>query len=207
MAKVTKDENFDKIADLMSYGLPAEKIAELTGVSRVTVTRVARCLKAVEAEDFDSILGTSIPRAAIEWACARLGKKLPTENKQSAPVEEQTPVAPTDNTALAIVKLMELVKKNTEAIEEQTRAIDSVILAINAETEMLKSCSAGIKAEIVNTNLATYKCDEKQGNRLGKLTEVMNGCTDDLASLLEKLLDSTNGIKCNVRKGVKEIEK
>ena len=125
----------EKIIALMSIGKTAEKIAPTVEVSRSYCDKLWRVTKYIANAQWDELIDfsrRSTTGGVIVWACEYLNTQLPqdvvdrlnaTKYRTGQPEAPETETAAIDNTAAAIIKLLE---KLDEAINAITEAADDV---------------------------------------------------------------------------------
>ena len=170
--KSVTGEKMDSIQCLLEKGLTAAEAASITGVSEMTAKRVSAAYSAVKSGDIESI--NRQPSNYLEWACAKLGVNLKDVNKDK-PAEEPKPETRPDNTAQALVALLNCINDLTAAIER----IDNRLSAMQMTQQ-------GFRGDVTEA--------------AKKLVESIHVEGDILTKEHERMIDILGGIKMNTKK-------
>lgn len=107
MSKVLTPKDMEKIYMLSTRGMMNSEIVEVLGWNRETVRRVLGIAKAVRDDDEEELqkAGYAYSSKIVEWAQHKFGKK-----------EKPRDIAPPDNTADSIEKILYMLKQNNELL-------------------------------------------------------------------------------------------
>ena len=165
--KLLTFEQMDNIVFLREKGLNGAEAASICGVSQQSVSRVYAAYIAARDgnnEELDAIRKNY--KRLADWACLKF-------NIKSAP--ELAPQQKNDNTAQAVVALLNCINDLTAAIER----IDNRLSAMQMTQQ-------GIRGEL--------------GEHTKKLVETINVNGDILTKEHERMIDLLGGIKMNTRR-------
>lgn len=135
-----------KIVANIALGKTATETAKLYGVSDTYCHKLMLCVKYVSAKDWEGLLEyskTNTTRVVIDWACDYLSTPMPPDiakrleevcyrYRPSAKVDNEA-----DNTATAIVKLLE---KLDAAVSAITAAADDICQTNATSRKLLEDC-------------------------------------------------------------------
>lgn len=129
-----------KIVANMALGRSATETAKLYGVSDTYCSKLMLCVKYISSKDWEGLLAYSksyTARTVIDWACEYLNTPmLPDIAKRLEEVCYRTPTK-VDNTAAAIVKLLE---KLDAAVSAITAAADDICQTNATSRKLLEEC-------------------------------------------------------------------
>ena len=145
----------EKIIALMSMGKTGEQAASAVGVSASYCNKLYNVVKHIANERWNELIEYSrsaTTGGAIAWACEYLDAQLPQEvaetieavryrgvtpkAAETAP-QPEPPVEPIDNTAAAIIKLLE---KLDEAVNAITEAADDICQTVTTARKLNEDC-------------------------------------------------------------------
>ncbi len=136
----------EKIIALMSIGKTSQQAAAATGVSHSYCNKLYAVLKFVANEQWDELIEyskTATTGGVLNWACEYLDTSLPqdvtdklnaTRYRYAAEPPESTAI---DNTAIAIIKILEAITAATAAI---TAAADDVCQTVATARKLNEDC-------------------------------------------------------------------
>lgn len=136
----------EKIIALMSMGKTGEQVAFAVGVSGSYCNKLYTVVKRIANEQWDELIEYSRSATTgrvIVWACEYLNTQLPQEvaeaieavrHRRATP---KPPAEPIDNTATAIIKLLE---KLDEAVNTITEAADDICQTISTTRKLNEDC-------------------------------------------------------------------
>ena len=146
----------EKIIALMSMGKTSEQAAFAVGASGSYCKKLYTVVKHIANEQWDKLIEYSrsaTTGGVIVWACEYLDTQLPQEvaeaieavryRRGATPKAAETapqpepPVEPIDNTAAAIIKLLE---KLDEAVNTITEAADDICQTISTARKLNEDC-------------------------------------------------------------------
>lgn len=129
-----------KIVANMALGRSATETAKLCGVSDTYCSKLMLCVKYISSKDWEGLLEYSknyTARTVIDWACEYLNTPMPPDiAKRLEEVCYRTP-AKVDNTAAAMVKLLE---KLDAAVSAITAAADDICQTNATARKLLEDC-------------------------------------------------------------------
>lgn len=145
----------EKIIALMSMGKTGEQTAFAVGVSASYCNKLYNVVKHIANEQWDELIEYSrsaTTGGVIAWACEYLDTQLPQEVAETieavryrcttpkateAAPQPEPPVEPIDNTAAAIIKLLE---KLDEAVNAITEAADDICQTVTTARKLNEDC-------------------------------------------------------------------
>lgn len=142
----------EKIIALMSMGKTGEQTAFAVGASGSYCNKLYTVVKHIANEQWDELIeysrGATTGRV-IAWACEYLDTQLPQEVAETikavryrgatpkAAPQPKPPAEPIDNTAAAIIKLLE---KLDEAVNAITEAADDICQTVTTARKLNEDC-------------------------------------------------------------------
>lgn len=139
-ARVIPSDTNAKIVATMMLGRSAAETAKLCGVSDTYCSKLMLCVKYISAQDWEGLLKYSegaTTRVVIDWACEYLDTPLPPTIAKRLEETCYRASAKTDNTATAIIKLLEKLDATLEAI---TAAADDICQTQATSRKLLEEC-------------------------------------------------------------------
>ena len=145
----------EKIIALMSMGKTGEQAAVAVGASGSYCNKLYNVVKHIANEQWDELIEYSrsaTTGSAITWACEYFDTLLPQEVAETieavqyrgvtlkaaeAAPQPEPPVDPIDNTAAAIIKLLE---KLDEAVNAITEAADDICQTVTTARKLNEDC-------------------------------------------------------------------
>lgn len=171
---------YGHIVDLSATGLKADGIADILSVSLSTVQRVVRAEKSAAAGDLDD-LHKLMPQSKriVALCCEKYGLSL-----DAAPAAKPAPPAEPkpDNTAQAVVSIMEVLHEISEGIKANGKALD----ALTADLAQLRMTVASWRGE--------------QPGHVAKIVESVNVNGDIATKEHQKQSDLLASIKINTKR-------
>lgn len=141
------DATNEKILTLVTMGMTLVKAAEACGVSDSYCGKLVEVTRCIANEDWDALIACSKARTTgnvQKWACRYLNKQIPVyvldeiERVQYSPDKKPKPPAePIDNTAAAIIKLLE---KLDAAVNAITEAADDICQTVTTARKLNEDC-------------------------------------------------------------------
>lgn len=141
------DTTNEKILTLVTMGMTLVKAAEACGVSDSYCGKLVEVTRCIANEDWDALIAYSKTRTISnvqKWACRYLNKQIPVyvigeiERARYSPDEKPEPPAePIDNTAAAIIKLLE---KLDAAVNAITEAADDICQTVTTARKLNEDC-------------------------------------------------------------------
>lgn len=144
------DATNEKIVTLVTMGMTLVKAAEICGVSDSYCGKLVEVTRCIANDDWDALVACSKARTTgnvIKWACQYLNKQVPLNVQQkieriqrtpkSATTEDDTKAEPIDNTAAAIIKLLE---KLDAAVNAITEAADDICQTVTTARKLHEDC-------------------------------------------------------------------
>lgn len=141
----------EKIIALMSMGKTGEQAAFMVGVSESYCNKLWRVTKYIANAQWDELIEFSksaTTGGVIVWACEYLDTHLPQEVAETIratkyrveplkAAEPEPPAEPLDNTAAAIIKLLE---KLDAAVNAITEAADDICQTVTTARKLNEDC-------------------------------------------------------------------
>ena len=142
----------EKIIALMSMGKTGEQAASAVGASGSYCNKLYTVVKHIANEQWDELIEYSrsaTTGGVIAWACEYLDTQLPQEVAETieavryrgvtpkAAPQPEPPADPIDNTAAAIIKLLE---KLDEAVNAITEAADDICQTVTTARKLNEDC-------------------------------------------------------------------
>ena len=170
-ANRVSDAANQKIITLMSVGKTAVKAAEMVGVSDTYCNKLWAVFNIVANEQWDNLIkyarGCTIG-GVLSWTCDYLGTQLPqdvadtikaTKYRWTPKTKEEATHEATDNTAAAIIKVLEKLDTATAAI---TAAADDICQTMSSMRKLSEDC--------INSNFDVLTAQVRDGIESVKTT-------------------------------------
>ena len=169
-------EQIGHVITLIKAGVMQKSIADIVKVAQGTVSTINTAYTAAVAGDAQTVIKSykqsqNIATLAVEAAGKNIADFLPEQPQAEAKAAKQD----ADNTAIAIVSLLETEKEVAKSVDEINRTLKAIQLTIQ-----------GFRGET--------------SEKFGKVVEAININADYINKDIEKAVDHLGGIKQNTRK-------
>lgn len=169
----------EKIIALMSMGTTAEKSARICNVSSSYCDKLYKVTKYISNCNWDDLITyskTATTGGVITWACEYLNTSLPQEvtnainvmryrNKSVESPPTSKNMEDIDNTATAIIKLLE---KLDAAVSAITEAADDICQTITTERKLNEDClnaNFDVLTKTARDGIESVKTTIRKGNK------------------------------------------
>lgn len=177
------DATNEKILTLVTMGMNLVKTAEVCGVSDSYCSKLVAVTKCIANDDWDALIACSKARTTgnvQKWACKYLNKQIPayvldeiervqysSAKKPEPPAEPpvEPPAEPIDNTATAIIKLLEKLDAAVSAIADAADDICSTVATARKLNEDCMNANFDVLTAMVRDGIESVKTTIRKGQK------------------------------------------
>ena len=173
----------EKIISLMSMGKTGEQVASAVGVSGSYCNKLYTVVRHIANEQWDELIEYSrsaTTGGVIAWACEYLDTQLPQQvaetieavryrsatpkAAESAP-QPEPPAAPIDNTATAIIKLLEKLDEAVNAIREAANDVCQTVATARKLNEDCVNSNFDVLTATLRDGVESVKTTIRKGRK------------------------------------------